>query len=108
MNGDQRPGCFEVDVDGPRHFHGIFDLETVHDELAEAPRSDVELFAGELLGRERVEDGEAVGELEGSKAARAAFGDRVVDHYLHAARLEQRAFDQAVTDWELIRGFERL
>jgi glutamine synthetase len=51
---------------------------------------------------------EAVGELERSKVARAAFGDRVVDHYLHAAHLEQQAFDQAVTDWELIRNFERI
>ena len=51
---------------------------------------------------------EAIGELERSKVARAALGDRVVDHYLHAARLEQQAFDQAVTDWELIRNFERI
>lgn len=51
---------------------------------------------------------EAVAELERSRAARAAFGDRVVDHYLHAARLEQQAFDQAVTDWELMRNFERI
>src|SRR5262245_9670481 len=51
---------------------------------------------------------EAVTELERSKIARAAFGDRVVDHYLHTARLEQQAFDQAVTDWELMRNFERI
>ncbi|MGH7390962.1 MAG: glutamine synthetase family protein [Candidatus Rokuibacteriota bacterium] len=51
---------------------------------------------------------EAVTELERSKVARAAFGDRVVDHYLHTARLEQQAFDQAVTDWELMRNFERI
>jgi glutamine synthetase len=51
---------------------------------------------------------EAIAELERSRVARAAFGDRVVDHYLHAARLEQRAFDQAVTDWELLRYFERI
>ena len=51
---------------------------------------------------------EAIGELERSKVARSAFGDRVVEHYLHAARLEQQAFDQAVTDWELIRNFERI
>jgi glutamine synthetase len=51
---------------------------------------------------------EAIGELERSKTARAAFGDRVVEHYLHTARLEQHAFDQAVTDWELIRNFERI
>jgi glutamine synthetase len=51
---------------------------------------------------------EAVGELERSKVARAAFGERVVNHYVHAAKLEQHAFDQAVTDWELIRNFERI
>jgi glutamine synthetase len=51
---------------------------------------------------------DAIGELERSKVARAAFGDRVVDHYLHSARLEQQAFDQAVTDWELNRYFERI
>ena len=51
---------------------------------------------------------EAIAELERSKAARAAFGERVVEHYLHTARLEQRAFDQVVTDWELARNFERI
>jgi glutamine synthetase len=51
---------------------------------------------------------EAIGELERSKVARVAFGDRVVEHYLHTARLEQQAFDQAVTDWELLRNFERI
>jgi glutamine synthetase len=51
---------------------------------------------------------EAIAELERSRAARAAFGDRVVEHYLHTARLEQQAFDQAVTDWELQRNFERI
>src|SRR5216117_3383787 len=51
---------------------------------------------------------EAIAELERSKIARAAFGERVVEHYLHTARLEQQAFDQAVTDWELMRNFERI
>ena len=51
---------------------------------------------------------EAVAELERSRVAREAFGDEVVEHYLHTARLEQQAFDQAVTDWELMRGFERI
>jgi glutamine synthetase len=51
---------------------------------------------------------EALGELEQSAAAREAFGDRVVAHCLQHGRLEQRAFDQAVTDWELLRYFERI
>ena len=43
-----------------------------------------------------------------STIARSAFGDDVVDHYVNAARVELAAFDAAVTDWERIRGFERL
>ncbi|MGW4365329.1 glutamine synthetase family protein [Nocardia takedensis] len=43
-----------------------------------------------------------------SRPARAAFGDDVVDHYRNAARVELAAFDAAVTDWERVRGFERL
>src|SRR5438876_5008779 len=50
----------------------------------------------------------AIGELGGSRVARAAFGARVVEHYLHAAQLEQQAFDAALTDWELVRNFERI
>ena len=43
-----------------------------------------------------------------SEIARAAFGDDVVDHYLNNARIELTAFNAAVTDWEKVRGFERL
>jgi glutamine synthetase len=51
---------------------------------------------------------QAVAALEQSKVAREAFGEPVVAHYLHTARLEQDAFDRAVTDWELMRNFERI
>ncbi|AHY48034.1 Glutamine synthetase [Rubrobacter radiotolerans] len=44
----------------------------------------------------------------GSAAAREAFGDEVVDHYLNAAKVELEAFEAAVTDWERYRNFERL
>ncbi|MCE6998777.1 glutamine synthetase family protein [Saccharothrix sp. S26] len=46
--------------------------------------------------------------LARSELAREAFGQDVVEHYLNAARVELAAFDSAVTDWERIRGFERL
>ena len=42
-----------------------------------------------------------------SKMLRAAFGDDVVDHYVHTAEWEQFEYDRRVTDWELKRGFER-
>lgn len=44
----------------------------------------------------------------GSEVARAAFGDEVVAHYLNAADIELGAYNAAVTDWERVRGFERL
>ncbi|NES28449.1 glutamine synthetase [Micromonospora terminaliae] len=45
---------------------------------------------------------------ESSATAKDAFGDEVVAHYANQARVELTAFDAAVTDWELVRGFERL
>jgi glutamine synthetase len=46
--------------------------------------------------------------FDGSRVARDAFGDEVVDHYVNAADVELAAFETAVTDWERARGFERL
>mgnify|MGYP001397465797 CR=1 FL=1 len=43
-----------------------------------------------------------------STVAREVFGDDVVEHYAHAAQVEIDAFNRAVTDWERVRGFERL
>jgi len=51
---------------------------------------------------------EAARLFEESTVARASFGDDVVDHYVNMARIELDAFGAAVTDWERIRGFERL
>lgn len=51
---------------------------------------------------------EAADLFESSALARAAFGDEVVDHYVNNARVELAAYDAAVTDWERVRGFERL
>src|SRR5579859_6411050 len=45
---------------------------------------------------------------EKSGLARQAFGADVVEHYANYARVELTAYDAAVTDWELRRGFERL
>ncbi|WP_213454533.1 glutamine synthetase family protein [Rhizomonospora bruguierae] len=51
---------------------------------------------------------DALARWESSDLARAAFGPEVVEHYANNARVEVAAFDAAVTDWELARGFERL
>ncbi|MCW2770663.1 MAG: L-glutamine synthetase [Aeromicrobium sp.] len=43
-----------------------------------------------------------------SSIARAVLGEEVVAHYTNMADVELKAFDAAVTDWELRRGFERM
>jgi len=51
---------------------------------------------------------EAAALFQGSEIAIEAFGEDVVAHYLNHARIEQSAYDAAITDWERVRGFERL
>jgi len=46
--------------------------------------------------------------LAQSAIANEVFGEDVVRHYVNYADVEIAAFDAAVTDWELRRGFERL
>jgi len=50
---------------------------------------------------------EATELFAGSEIAVEAFGEDVVAHYLNNARVEQSAYDAAITDWERVRGFER-
>lgn len=49
----------------------------------------------------------ATAALRDSEMLRAAFGDDVVNHYVHAAEWEQSEFERHVTDWEFRRNFER-
>ncbi len=70
------------------------------------------LFEGDVYGAqgfERVPANlrEATDELEASAMLRCAFGDEVIDHYVHFFRTEQAKYDEAVTSWERERYFER-
>jgi glutamine synthetase len=51
---------------------------------------------------------EATEAFSESSLAREAFGQDVVDHYLHFLRTEQQKFEQVVTCWERARFFERI
>jgi len=52
---------------------------------------------------------EAIASFEASRVARDAFGDFVFEHLLNTARQEQLIFDNnVITDWELMRYFERI
>ena len=52
--------------------------------------------------------GEAVELFQNSSFVRDMIGADVVEHYAHFYRTEQQAYDQAVTDWERKRYFERI
>ena len=50
---------------------------------------------------------EAIETMRDSEMLRSAFGDEVVDHYVHTAEWEQSLHDREVTDHEVKRGFEQ-
>jgi len=51
--------------------------------------------------------GAAMDLMNRSAFLRAAFGDAVIDHYVHAAGWELHEQNRVVTDWEVQRGLER-
>lgn len=69
-------------------------------------------FEGNVYAAENVREvpktlREALAALERSGVLREALGNQVIEHYLHTGRWEQLECDRRVTDWELIRNFER-
>lgn len=69
-------------------------------------------FVGDAYGQAELQDiprtlRDATTALDRSKMLREALGDPVVNHYVHTAKWEQFEYDRRVTDWELLRGFER-
>ncbi len=51
---------------------------------------------------------DAIDLFEASDFVADAFGADVKEHYTHFLRVEQKAYDNAVTDWERVRYFERI
>ena len=67
-----------------------------------------DIYAAKDLPRVPYTLGEAVKQFESSDFAKKAFGEKVVQHYSHFYKKEQEAYNQAVTDWERRRYFERI
>jgi glutamine synthetase len=67
-----------------------------------------DIYAAQDLPRVPYTLAESTERFAHSDFAKRAFGDDVVDHYVHFFRSEQRAYDMAVTDWEIQRYFERI
>lgn len=82
-------------------------LDGIHSRTEPPPVLQGDLYQARDVGRIPTTLREAIVAFEESRLVREAFGDEVVEHYLHFLRTEQRKFDEVVTDWEKARFFER-
>ncbi len=67
-----------------------------------------DIYAAKHLPRVPYTLGDAVALFEKSPFAKKAFGKEVVAHYAHFYKKEVESFNNAVTDWERKRYFERI
>ena len=82
-------------------------LAGIEQEMELEPAFEGDAYAGKKLRDIPATLREGIELMDKSKMLRAAFGDDVMDHYVHTARWEQAEYDRRVTDLELSRGFER-
>ena len=82
-------------------------LAGIEDKLELEPPFAGDAYGGRTLPEVPKTLREATECLAGSRMLREAFGADVVEHYVHTARGEQLEYDRRITDWELMRGFER-
>jgi len=82
-------------------------LHGIENELELEPIFEGDAYEGKDIREIPKTLREAIEALDKSTVLRDALGDDVVDHYVHTGRWEQAEFDRRVTDWEVIRNFER-
>ena len=82
-------------------------LAGIDEKLSLAPPFEGDAYVDEHLPEVSKTLREACAALKTSSMLREAFGDEVIDHYVHTAEWEQKEYDRRITDWELQRGFER-
>jgi glutamine synthetase len=83
-------------------------LDGIENRIEPPPAFDGDAYHAEGATRLPATLAEAAERFEASEFARTALGGEVVDHYSHFFRVEQEAFEDAVTDWERRRYFERI
>jgi glutamine synthetase len=83
-------------------------LDGIANKIEPPPIFEGDVYAAQALPRVPSTLHEATDLFEKSHFAKSAFGEEVAEHYLHFYRMEQQAYDKAVTDWERKRYFERI
>jgi glutamine synthetase len=82
-------------------------LQGVEDKLELEPAFSGDAYVGRRLREVHKTLRDATVAMKRSKMLATAFGQPVIDHYVHTADWEQFEYDRRITDWELKRGFER-
>ncbi len=82
-------------------------LKGIEDRLVLEPAFSGDAYAGKKLREVHKTLRDATTALKRSKMLIDAFGQKVIDHYVHSAEWEQFEYDRRITDWDLKRGFER-
>jgi len=83
-------------------------LHGIENDLPLEPALAGNAYADDAAARVPTTLRDALSLWQGSGLAKRAFGEDVVSHYGNYGQVELAAFDAAVTDWEMFRGFERL
>lgn len=82
-------------------------LAGIDEKLELDPPFSGDAYAGEGIPEVPKTLRDAIEALDRSELMRDVLGGAVVDHYVHTGRWEQLEYDRRITDWELMRGFER-
>lgn len=82
-------------------------LKGIEDKLTLEPAFSGDAYEGESLPEIPKTLRDATKAFSNSKMLKQALGEKVVSHYVHAAKWEQFEYDRRITDWELKLGFER-
>ena len=83
-------------------------LDGIENQIEPPPVFEGDVYQAQQLPRVPATLHEAIELFANSEWTNSVLGEDVVEHYAHHFRTEQAAFDNAVTDWERRRYFERI
>src|SRR5262249_38173397 len=82
-------------------------LRGIEEKLELEPPFAGDAYGGKMLPGVPTPPRGAIPSPAGARGLREAFGDAVIEPSAHTAKWEQFKYDRRITDWELMRGFER-
>jgi len=83
-------------------------LQGIKNQIDPPPIFEGDVYAARGLPRVPRSLAEATELFENSPFVTEILGKDVVEHYSHFFRVEEKAFQESVTDWEKVRYFERI